>query len=584
MTLAVLALMLSRAGYPDLGKLSKQDFKLDGGYRLIVTPEAHPPTKQRYDLRYGICEHPCRGGKHLLHPECDSSCDKPCPETHQYTFETLMTGYGFETDLAEAVKKLKAAKNEFEPRETVVQKIRSEGLGDENARKKLEVKVQWKHWAKGACARSYQYPLYWTYPVDVKWKIVKEGPGMGAPTLTEAISGSFTLELRIPTDESETDPEKVACACSVVDEKRPEKMSGPVDEFAFIEKCGPPATPCSAQDLDKFGFEVVCTDMNQGVCSATNYMPMPVDLCAQEGVEFECVDESAQDCLCVDGCTLHLPAANPVASVMGGPIAAPVSAPVRLQCLNLHKDQPRRSLKYRPVMADSTDIVKLAKFQKRQLIGGPWDQIRTWIYTDHATLEEIGKVMLPPPGEGAYLKAAYQLATVLPNLDWSRPEFRRCLEPRLIVGNVAGREATRWLVDKLGALDPDGLAEWVGANGGKFAPLWTNVGLAANPKHLADVASALMSSGNPGVRRAGIRFLLETVPPEKRDLIVRNNGCDGLASALVGCSDAEEASLLLDAAEAYRSPGLRFALRNVNEALPAALRTRAAKLLAAIEA
>src|SRR4051794_19676841 len=37
------------------------------------------------------CANPCAGKKHLLHAECDASCDGACTESHKYLFECRWT-------------------------------------------------------------------------------------------------------------------------------------------------------------------------------------------------------------------------------------------------------------------------------------------------------------------------------------------------------------------------------------------------------------------------------------------------------------------------------------------------------------
>lgn len=591
MVAAILSFILARGMAPQIGKLSEVEVKMAGNLRLVVDPEAKEPVKKA--LFFNVyCENVCRGKKHLLHSECDASCDKACSHIHKETFGAVSSYSEDVSDLAKAIGSAKGLKDHmlYTDAYVALDKIIDQGLGQGKAREKYWVTIDWKHWAKDPCSYVDRDSLYWIYSVSCKWRIVKDGvDASGKPTSTEVKNGTCVVELKLPTDEYEDRKPVVRCACSVVQDG-PDGGGGgdggishPEERTAFVEKCGPPMEVCSTQDLDKFGFEVVCANMNEGTCTATNYMPMPVDLCVQEGMQLECVDESAQDCVCVGGCRLHLPPANIFALTTGfGEPAMPVSAPIRLQCLNLHKDQPNRRIKYRPVLADSREIVALARFQKQQMIGGPWDQIRTWIYTDHASLDEIGKVILPPPTEGAYLKAAYQVSTVLPRFDFSAPENRRCLEPRLIAGNVAGREATLWLVRQLDRIDPNGLAQWVNANPAAFAPLWTNTSLTVNPKHLADVASALLQSDEPVVREAGIQFLLKTVPVDKRDLVLKNNGFEGMNRALIRCSDSEEAGRLLDVVEAYKEPAATFGLRNMRKELPANIRDRAARLLDAL--
>lgn len=585
--IAALALLLLAQQAPTIGELETQEYDFGGGYKLQITPKLKETKLGKFFYSFS-CANVCKGKKHILHGECDTSCDTACSMTHKQTLNPfIQPGFTEEQEhpekLTEAVKdiqsKTKPAEQKADERDIVggyLRKLEEDAFGTDLD--KLRVEVKWKHWATEPCARVSRTPLAWIYQVEVTWSVTQEiKDANGKPEIKKGAWGTFTIGLGRPTDKYEDGKPKVDCKCSVVSDK-PEKMNGPTDETAYIQKCGPPVEACSAGDLDKFGFTVTCSNMNEGVCTATNYLPTPVDLCVQEGTCFECVDGSSQDTLCVEGCKLHLPAASPFLSLCGGVPSVTVSAPIRLQCLNMHKGEPKAGLKYVPRLPASGDLGRLAKFQSNQMIGGPWDQTRTWIYTDHATLGEIDKVLFPPPSEGAYLKAAYQLATVVPSFDFSQPENRPCLEPKLIAGNLAPREATQWFVDRMSILDPEGFAAWINANPAAFAPLWTNTALAVNPRHLADVASALLSSRNATVRKAGVQFMLKTIPADKRDLVISNKGLNGLDLALLGCADADEATALLDVAEAYTSGAIGFGLRNLSRKLPDSVRARASKL------
>lgn len=580
--LAIAATLRILAGPPEIGVIHNQDYKFGDGYHLDIVTN---PLEAKLDqISIAYCSQSCRGGKHVLHAECDASCDRACTEIHQYELHARASLTAAENDAAynKLREKLSELKKQM-PHGSIIEGLEKDAFGKDKA--SHDVSFKWKHWNSKQCSYAVRRMMGWVYPVECHWTISQDvKDAEGKPTVKEIASGKMFAYIKIPTDQFEDRPATEVCRCQEVEQDEedpptPHKMSFDPPETAFIEKCGPPEVPCSGSDLKKFDFSVECTDMNQGVCTATNFMPMPVDLCMQEGTVLECVDESDQDTLCVEGCRLHLIAANPIAGICGsGFVATPVSAPIRLQCLNLHKGQPSRSKKYVPVTG-SDALVKLAKFQKKQLIAGPWDQIRTWIYTDHASLDEIAKVMLPPPSEGAYLKAAYQLSTLVPTIDWGSEPYRHCLEPTLIVGNVASREATSWLVGELARIDPVGLANWVDTHAAEFAPLWTNANLAVNPKHLADVASALCESKNAQVRASGRRFLLGTVPSDKRALIAANRGLEGLAFSMVHNPDAAEVDEALAVAEAYPSASIAFGLLNLDKGLPEATRARAAKLL-----
>jgi hypothetical protein len=455
-------------------------------------------------------------------------------------------------------------------------KLMEDGLGKEEDWPK--VKVKWKHWAKDPCSSVTRKPMYWRYPVEYAWSIrqdVKDEKGKSA--VKEVGSGTFTLFIELPTDKYQDDAPYVQCKCSLV-KKTKDDSSFPTDNTASITKQGPPVEVCTTTDLNKFNFEVTCNNMNEAVCSATNYTQEPVDLCIEEGMCFECVDDSAQDVICVHGCVLHLPALPMFASTFGGWPASKVSGTVRLECLNMHKPEPNAKLRYVPRWPDN-ELAAIAKFQRAQRFGGSWDQTRMWIYTDHAKLDEISKILVPRPSEGAYVMAAYQLSTILPLLDFSRPELKACLEPSLIVGAFAPREATEWFVTQMSTLDPNGLAEFINGNPSDFEPLWTNSTNKLYSEHLGNLASALLLSRNAKVRSAGIRFLLKTVPADRRDIVRANSGLRGAETEMMLTGDAGEAASLLDIAEAYGPAELSTGLLNLSPSLPAGVKARAAKLL-----
>lgn len=576
---------------PTINPVHSHFYKLDEGFVLSISPDPKEPklgeAKSIATSTYPVCSNPCKGGtKHTLHADCNTSCDGPCLERHTYTFvptheipdkdKDVDAFFDIRDKVNAAISKANGG-NEPKVKPSMFKDMLDDALGDE--KHQFDVKVKWQHWCKKPCSEQHRIPLYWRFPVVVDWDFGKEIINADGQKETRSIKkGKFTFYLDFPSKEYKDDDPHVECKCTAV---KPEDDSLPLDETAYIYEDGPKPTKLSASDLDKFGVEVVCDNMNEGTVTAVNYQPMPVDLVVQPGTMLVCDDDADQDCVIVRGCRLHLMAADYWASLWGGQPAVSVSAPIRLQCINMHKHEPNSKVKYHVRLPGSEALRRLAVFQSKQMIGGPWDQARTWIYTDHATLDDISKVDLLGPSEGGYLKAAWQLSTIEPFLDWSDSDFRPCLEPRLIAGNSSGREATAWFVSEMAELDPKGLADWVDGHGAAFAPLWTDVSLAVNAKHLADVVSALIGSSEPTIRTCGIRFALKTVPIEKRSLVSQNGGLEGLNQALSSAKEEGEAAALLDVAEAYGSKAAWYGLSNISSKLPAA-RARAEKILASL--
>lgn len=577
------AVILQQPQPPNIGVIHNHDFKLDGGYYLSLELDAQEPKLEDVGYYGAYCTSACKGGKHATHAECDSTCDKPCTEKHSYTMTTYLTFPKAEKD-ANYGKFSKAIKDatKRDPSESPTQqlnnslevmlerKVMDDAYGEDKSKGNLT--LVWEHWAK-PCSKVHRIPLAWRTPIKVHWELGQEVSGAnGKKEMKEVSKGDFVANLDLPSKEYKDEKPLVECLCAATKDKN--EMSAPIDQTAYIyQKGSPPVELCSA-DVSKYGFTFVCKDMNTGEVTATNYQPMPVDLVVQEGLVLHCLEDSDQDMVVVRGCMLHLPGWIPLCGT-----AEPATGQIRLHCINMTKHEPNSNLKYVPELPGSETLRRLAVFQSHQMIGGPWDQARTWIWTDHATLDQINKVMMLPLGESSYLRALWQLSTVDPSLDWSSDEMRPCLQPSLIVGAVQ-KEATEWFVGEMAFVDPGGLANWVDQNGAAFAPLWQNTGNSLAPNHLADICSAMVGSRSPQIRAAGIRFMLQTVPADQRDIVVKNGGLEGLKLALIDTDSAVEAGQLLDVAEEYPSSELALGLRNVSKALPDSVHQRAAALLA----
>jgi hypothetical protein len=562
--LCVLAVMLAGLNQQDdLPVFGKEVITLAENNWVEVRPKLVPMDGTVTTI---FCSNACRGGKHILHEQCDASCDKACAETHKYDFNVKLACRPG-GDLLNDSKKFGLKDATWE----VVTKV-SEAVHKEFLQKGKICDV--KHWNKTPCSTAYQMQKFKKYKIQADYQFFRNDIGPdGRKIYVKGPTGTWDYgTVEVPDGDLEAGGTVVKCACSVVKEK----ISTGDHSGVYIEKDGMPQFATSKM-IDDAGITVECGSMNECTVLCINPSAEPINVSIGVGTVLECIDESCQDeMLCQDVTFACESQSNGSATFRAGPAVLGGSGKGRAACLNLHKQEPRSGVKYRIAQPSNASLAKLAAFTSKETIQGPWGQVRMWIVTDHASIGDIGKVLIPKPTESIYMRALYDVSQTT-RLDLSGPEFSECVSPSLALGGSVTQAMTEWFVDFWSRKNPKLFATWVSGHANELsdACLGPNA-TSLQVNHVAELCNALCRSGSPEMAASAFA-VLEAAPESRRADIIKAHGLAGALGQLGG-KDAELAERALKLAATYRDAGSVACLLNVGPTLSDDLRTRAAKL------
>lgn len=563
------------------------------------------------------CVNPCRGGKHLLHDQCDLTCDGPCTKYHtltrRATFQSEVyvdTPYKplFTKTVKKAFDKIGASTSDTSAN-GLTSSITSELAAIVNKIPKIEYKSG--HFNKTPCSkvvRGMGSEMYYVYANITPYRFDTRPDGTKAK-VAGAAQKAYVGLFEVPIDEYKDYQPEIECKCSIVRETtggEPPMTETPPPTTGDGETGYKPEAPYSpdfrkakggvigaddmgvffapTQALDNYNVKVQVQDMNHFTFSGMNSTNRPVTLWMTPGTILDSWDNHYQSVVVVDQVELSLPAQQ-FASVTvpmvraNVPFADDVDQSVngRVMCINMNLKAPEPQVKFTISQPSNPTLGLLANYSSMERFRGPIGQVRTWIVTDKAPLDEVRKHLIPPPNESGYSQALYQVEH-FGALDLGQPEFAKLLEPRMLTGPFVLEEGTRWFVDKLETVNPKGLADLLGKNPAAFASLWKPESKDFGWQHAQNIVSSAAQTGDSQVQTAACDFLLNAVPEEFRSKIAGSTALNELAGLLV-VGNADTAPKILDVLALYKDKATTFALRNVAQEMPQAVKDRAADML-----
>ncbi|MBX3118607.1 MAG: hypothetical protein KF784_06050 [Fimbriimonadaceae bacterium] len=537
-------------------------------------------------LRDYYCDKMCRGKKHLLHSQCDDSCDRACEEVHRVTLPPELTSLhdlGYPNKIEDITKDFqkfgatfKGGDVEWNLREAMQKAI------DKDAAK-WTVKLDWRHWFNGACGGQKRRLKAHRYSGKLHYEMYREVPGPDGKIIkTTGPTGSMDMfEFKVFLDQYDASPAYTSCRCSVISEEPKEHgyIPPPSTEEVGVCMVTPQGTvQCSTNALAEMSFNVSCQNMGLALITAENPTTKPIALELYPGTVLRSDDPNFQDMLIIALIKMVLPPKPLYASALPEWIVPPakVTARARIACMNMHKKQPEPSVKYEVGLPSDRGWAKIAGLQAKLRTEDPYDQARLWVYSDKATYEDITTKLFPAPSKGQYARALYQLKADC-EIDLSGEEYKGCFDPMILGGTDAPLNTVPWLVKEVDQRDPNKLAKWVEGSGKDFADAFAKAGK-AEIAFFAALTNSLAASSNPAVRASAARFILTVLPQSLQGKVAEADGLKGILGWLFS-ADAAEAKAALDVYEACRPTSGALYLRNLNPALPEDIRTRGAKLL-----
>jgi hypothetical protein len=206
---------------------------------------------------------------------------------------------------------------------------------------------------------------------------------------------------------------------------------------------------------------------------------------------------------------------------------------------------------------------------------GPWGQVRLWIDTERARLDEIGKVLVPGPSASMDLRELHTL--VQERLIEPDPKAdAKIMDSKLLAALNAQTEALEWFLGWKVRNDRAATPKSVRSAGKAMAAHFEGRSPQDAAEGLANLAGALARTGDDGTA-AALDLLADQALEPYLAQTAAGPGLGPLLMALATTQDAALAGRLLDLAEKHPGPSARLACLNVSPNLPQAVRDRAAK-------
>lgn len=248
-----------------------------------------------------------------------------------------------------------------------------------------------------------------------------------------------------------------------------------------------------------------------------------------------------------------------------------LTAEMQTHCLSMSKKEPDAGVAYFPYAPSDTMLPALGRIANASRFRGPWDQARTWIYTDKASMEEINKRLFPPVSASQYVNGLWDVVR-LGGFGERELKNRTIFTPNLLLCVTSRDEAVAWLVAHLSSNFARETGAWLSRAPAELMNL--AAGDDTEKKHLRRLVPALLAQREKETRIGALEFLMKLRSPDALK--------DGVGSLRVSLfsEDAKEVELALDVSARYQEkrlvPVIRWlAEKGANEAI----RRKAAALL-----
>lgn len=254
-------------------------------------------------------------------------------------------------------------------------------------------------------------------------------------------------------------------------------------------------------------------------------------------------------------------------SVDGGSVSE-----LRTHCLNMGLKEPEKGVRYYPYASSDPILSKLADIAGQSRFRGPWDQARTWIYTDKASFADLNKRLVPPITEGRYVNALFDVAS-LGGLNDQDYKSKGLFGPALLLAPTASDVAFNWFAAHITREFETEVSAWIERSKSDLSKLAG--GDEYDQKHLIRFLRSMIGCGSSKVRLAVLQFVNESGPIGGR----LKDKIGDLRRAMISDNNSEVA-LAIDVCEKYQTVRPMLLLRYLAErgGTPA-IKAKAASLL-----
>lgn len=506
------------------------------------------------------CTLACRGQKHLLHQQCDTSCDSACTNLHQLEIKPEFYvappggagqptwGQQLSRDIGKAGGRATQAGHVVTAISNTAMKPIQDKIDD------YTYKYKSGHWNEHPCSSSDRKFHFSDYTLFASYDVVKDGR-------TVATLDTRLGTVKIPEQAfQEKDPVE-NCACQIVREQRNALGTGgslvPAPSGTWTHGMMLPSGTTKGLKvgglfLDNEGDEkyaavpgmgserlgvtatVSLRDLNNYTISVQNTTPQPVGVALTPGATFRPRGDGFQNMVNLDFLQWTVPAFSAIEMpVRAGPAWLPEPQKGYMACLDMAKHEPDGKMAYSIEPSSDATLSKIAFDVAQQRFRGPWNQAQLWVYRDGASIDQINERLGIGVSTSHYLVGLFDLAHKY-GVPLDETKYKAVWDPKLLLAHAAEADQVEWLVQELTRHDARGLASWVRKNLAAFAPLFEPGGEEWYVPHAAHVATSLCGSASADVQAAGLEFLEKGVPAAARSRMLEAGGLDGLVQLAWG--------------------------------------------------
>ncbi|MBS1713723.1 MAG: hypothetical protein JST30_05240 [Armatimonadetes bacterium] len=536
----------------------------------------------------------CRGKKHLLHEQCDQSCDTPCTAIHDVSlgplFPDMEVPEQLDQDVARFTGMSETRNYGYTAMTATYERMGGQAYESDPA---LQLKAKFGCWNQDPC--SYKQKVYDVHDIEcVLTYTLKRETRMpdGSVVTTQGPVRTSKISGTVPVPDSVRDGEgkEVVCRCSIVSDDKDKEVGfwGPGDNgTGLVCMHGDDRHRLDGKGLEGLGLTLVGQSMDRFTVTVSNKPPDCDKLIIPAGWEFQCVDGSLQDTVLVEDATIEFMTGSNVGSLTLNVEANPWNVfdravkDVRTLCLNIKKREPEPGKQYRLVPPSRPAVVDLARMTRDSRFKGPWDQTRLWIVTDRASLDDVGKVLLPGPTPRMYLRELYTV--VERNLFRIDPKTDlKLADNRLFVTSAPDEGPLDWFVAWKVRNDKAKSLAWLKGNTKALVALFEKEKVEEAAEGVAMLAAALTKTRDKDATMTAVEILLDPHLEPYRKPVANDPHSSSVTALLTWTTDAVLAGKVLDYIEACRPPSAPFACRNVSKDLPQDVQDRAKRWTTAL--
>lgn len=518
---------LAWAETPRLPPPGKETFQWPGTNTFVATTWTWQDEKAHvWGTTELICRNRCQGPQvgHVTHKVCDLSCDVPCPGEHLLT-QMPSRYWFFSGSLANDMQRF-GIPDHVGYAQGIVDGVEALATGDLLTNQNFAQTYRSDCFNPDPCSARYKYINGRRWVLTVKTSLYRTTTlPDGRVIRTQGPESSFSVwfDIPLPGFASATYREG-SCKCEItlepVDHGQAILPSGePEDkpEYAQVERNGS-STALTTGEFRMMEFVVDAPNMNSATLTCTSWPQGITQLTIPAGWGLQCVDGDGQPTMLTTNAVFRFPNTPSFGPFTDGPSVA-----VRTLCLAIDKPEPRSGLRYRLVPPTDLVTARIARMARSARGGGPADQLRLWIVTDHASLAKVAETIVPSPTLGDYLHEARRAAQK-GTLAVQSGTVRKLLPREMLLAPGMGASDVAWLAGQHMLLDGEDTGAWVRAQGTLLKQSFTHRNA---PAQIAALAHAFAQGGD---RQTALWLLAEGTPADQRKAVAEAR--DGLLAGL----------------------------------------------------